>query len=710
MEAFAGYLLKSSVWLSGFALVYLIFLRNERFFLIKRYYLLAGILTALFFPFISVRYQVELPAPEFSNVTMTAPETAYYPVIQEEGTSGSFDIRRLLLYCYLTGVMILIIRFLWQAGSLLRIIGKSAVYKRNRIKLVRTGGLSSSFSFFNYVFIGSEVSDKELDEIMNHELVHVKQNHWFDLILVELLRVFQWMNPFTWIYSGFIRQNHEYLADESALQRTSDPSVYKAVLANQILGLPVFSISNSFSFSLNKKRFDMMNRIITSPYRKLKLLYVLPVIAVVFYAFAEADYSYAAQPVNPVNIDLAVNTDPVADGVTPLSLPVIDGQGTTNAEEIVEQKQVKGVVLKEDGQPLAGVDITTTGTTGNAYGTTTDNEGRFELNNITPDQSLLFSCRGYRRITLKPDFSKVMSVRMERDQEYVPPAQRPMPLVVIDGVISEKPYPDAIQELRYDLGPVRLVPTDEAKEKYGEKAANGVYEVTTRKKALEMGLRAPLPRLAPEDYPTFQGQRYTVFNDWVANQVRYPAAAKEKMVEGWATVNFNVELDGIISNIAYGPGIDPLLGDEVIRAIKASPAWDKPKNPDVDSPFSFSVTIGFRLPDQIIKDLPYVVVEQMPLYPGGEIELLNFLKNNLIYPEAAKAENIEGRVIVRFIVSKEGNAESATVLKGVHPLLDAEALRVVSKMSGFKPGMQDGKAVNVWYMVPVTFSPQQNTP
>ena len=710
MEAFAGYLLKSYVWLSGFALVYLIFLRNERFFLIKRYYLLAGILTALIFPFVSIRYQVELPAAEFSNVTMAPPDTSYYPVVSEGVTTGSFDIRKMLLYSYLAGALILIIRFLWQAVSIMRMIGKSALHKRDCTKLVRTGGLYSSFSFFNYVFVGSEVSDQELDEIMNHELVHVKQKHWFDLILAELLRVLQWMNPFAWIYSGFIRQNHEYLADESALQKTSDPSVYKAVLANQILGLPVFSISNSFSFSINKKRFDMMNRIITSPYRKLKVLFVLPVFAVVLYAFAEADYNYAAQPADPVNIELAANAAPAGNDVTQLNPPVTNEQGTTITEEITDQKQVKGVVLKEDGQPLAGVDITTTGAMGNAYAVTTDNEGRFVLNNITPDQSLLFFCRGYRQMTLKPDFSKEMSVRLERDPEYMPPPQRPVPIVVIDGVISETPYPDAMRELGYDLGPVRLLPPNEATEKYGEKAVNGVYEVTTRKKALEMGIRSPLPRLAPEDYPTFQGQRHTVFNEWVASRVRYPEAAKEKMLEGWITVNLNIELDGAISNIAAGPGTDPVLGGEVIRVISTAPAWDKPKNPDVDSPLPLSVTVGFRLPDQILKDPPYIVVEQMPMYPGGETELLNFLNNNLVYPEAAKAEKIEGRVILRFIVTTKGNAESVSVLKSVHPLLDAEAVKTVSKLSGFKPGMQDGKAVNVWYMVPVTFSLRQDTP
>jgi TonB family protein len=85
------------------------------------------------------------------------------------------------------------------------------------------------------------------------------------------------------------------------------------------------------------------------------------------------------------------------------------------------------------------------------------------------------------------------------------------------------------------------------------------------------------------------------------------------------------------------------------------------------------------------------------------VELLNFIKNNTRYPENARAAGIEGRVILRFIVTTEGNADGISVLKGVDPSLDAEAIRVVSMLSGFKPGKQGGKTVNVWYMVPVTF-------
>ena len=86
------------------------------------------------------------------------------------------------------------------------------------------------------------------------------------------------------------------------------------------------------------------------------------------------------------------------------------------------------------------------------------------------------------------------------------------------------------------------------------------------------------------------------------------------------------------------------------------------------------------------------------------MELLKFITENTRYPEAAKAEGAEGRVIVRFVVNTEGGTEGISVIKGVHPLLDAEAARVVSLLSGFTPGYQGGKPVNVWYMVPITFT------
>jgi TonB family protein len=104
------------------------------------------------------------------------------------------------------------------------------------------------------------------------------------------------------------------------------------------------------------------------------------------------------------------------------------------------------------------------------------------------------------------------------------------------------------------------------------------------------------------------------------------------------------------------------------------------------------------------EEVPFVVVEEMPMFPGGDRALLNYIREYTNYPEASKAQNIQGRVIIRFCVTAKGGVSLVSVLKGVAPELDAEAVRVVKTLPTFNPGKQGGKPVPVWYMVPITFT------
>ncbi len=97
------------------------------------------------------------------------------------------------------------------------------------------------------------------------------------------------------------------------------------------------------------------------------------------------------------------------------------------------------------------------------------------------------------------------------------------------------------------------------------------------------------------------------------------------------------------------------------------------------------------------------VVEQMPEFPGGSAELLDYLMENLKYPKDAEESKTEGRVIVTFVVDEEGRIVEPQVAKGVSPSLDAEALRVVQSMPQWTPGRQSGKVVRVKYAVPINF-------
>ena len=99
----------------------------------------------------------------------------------------------------------------------------------------------------------------------------------------------------------------------------------------------------------------------------------------------------------------------------------------------------------------------------------------------------------------------------------------------------------------------------------------------------------------------------------------------------------------------------------------------------------------------------YDVVEQMPSFPGGTAAMMEFIKRTKVYPVSALKQNIQGRVIITFIVEKDGSLTNAKVIKSVHPALDKEALRVVKKMPKWMPGKQNGNAVRVKYVLPITF-------
>lgn len=99
----------------------------------------------------------------------------------------------------------------------------------------------------------------------------------------------------------------------------------------------------------------------------------------------------------------------------------------------------------------------------------------------------------------------------------------------------------------------------------------------------------------------------------------------------------------------------------------------------------------------------FQVVEEMPEFPGGMGECMKWLGKNIKYPTIAQENGVQGRVIVQFVVTKEGNIEEPVVANGVDPYLDAEALRVIKAMPKWKPGKQRGKEVNVKYTLPIHF-------
>jgi len=101
------------------------------------------------------------------------------------------------------------------------------------------------------------------------------------------------------------------------------------------------------------------------------------------------------------------------------------------------------------------------------------------------------------------------------------------------------------------------------------------------------------------------------------------------------------------------------------------------------------------------------VAQEMPTFPGGDKALMQALYKNLRYPEEAYNNNIEGKVLVKFVITREGTVTNATIIRSADPSLDKAALEAVKKLPKFNPGKQDGKTVDVWYSMPIVFKKAQ---
>ena len=109
-------------------------------------------------------------------------------------------------------------------------------------------------------------------------------------------------------------------------------------------------------------------------------------------------------------------------------------------------------------------------------------------------------------------------------------------------------------------------------------------------------------------------------------------------------------------------------------------------------------------PADTTKNVVYDITETLPQFPGGQRVMMKYLAANIKYPASAVKAKKQGRVIVSFVIQKDGSVTNARIVRSVDPELDAEALRIVKAMPNWTPGTQDGKPVNVRYTIPVVFS------
>ncbi|MBN1117436.1 MAG: TonB family protein [Bacteroidales bacterium] len=265
MNTILNYIVESSVGLGILSLIYRFFLRKSQVLWFNRTYILSVVVFAAFLPFI----HLQLPEEELSGNLLPAVIVGggYYMLeaitVFGEGTRklavSSLEIFRWIPLLYILGFGLLIARFLLSFFHLYNFRKKATIEKHKNFILVDTHKKENPFSFFRFLFLNKTAyNGEELNTIINHELIHIQLKHSFDILLLELILIIQWFNPFIWILRRDLKEVHEFQADRKTLETGINPGFYKEMLLNEALGIR-FALGNNLNKSLIKKRLKMMN-------------------------------------------------------------------------------------------------------------------------------------------------------------------------------------------------------------------------------------------------------------------------------------------------------------------------------------------------------------------------------------------------------------------------------------------------------------------
>ena len=265
-----------TIFLYGF---YRLLFTNDTFFSWRRFMLLNTYLIALLVPFADFSNWISIHEAT-QNMASTYAETVLSEATSLPSKATVLSWNTILLWIYMGGVCMFLLRFVIQLIRIYRLAKKTEVSTIKGIKVHIIEKNESPFSFFRWIFVNPEVRyESQLQEILIHEQCHVEQKHSIDVVLAELFTIVCWFNPFAWLLKREIRLNLEYLADLYVVQVECDQKSYQYHLLGMTYHKNVSTILNNFNDLLLKKRIKMMNRRRSRLIVKAKYTLLIPVTA-----------------------------------------------------------------------------------------------------------------------------------------------------------------------------------------------------------------------------------------------------------------------------------------------------------------------------------------------------------------------------------------------------------------------------------------------
>ena len=326
------YIIKLNICLAIVYLFYLVFLRRLTFYNWNRWYLLGYTALSFIIPVINIMPELQKKELDKNLWVRLIPPAGYLDPGADKNFLLAFTYWDGILAALCIGSLLLLIKLLISYYSFITLRKKAKLISKGQTSIYLIDENMSPFSFGQAIFINAALhKEQELEEIIGHEFVHVKQGHTVDIIWSEILCMLNWFNPFAWFLKSGIRQNLEFIADNHVLQNGVDKKGYQYLLL-KVMGNTQFAFTNHFNISSLKKRIAMMNKLKSAKVQLIKFLFLLPMVAVLLLAFRKEGRRAEAP-------DLSLQVVSVKDSKQMGNLPGnLESSGQVNVNATVQMR------------------------------------------------------------------------------------------------------------------------------------------------------------------------------------------------------------------------------------------------------------------------------------------------------------------------------------------------------------------------------------
>ena len=673
------YVIKAAITLALLYSCFFLFLSKETFHRFNRCMLVGIMLVSLFMPMFHFTTSHPTTLNEEVYIVQNYIQHDTAPIIVTAQQPQGITWIQALTWIYMAGVVLMLILTLVQATSLIRFMSSGVRHTDSQGNTVILHNNDvPPFSIFRYIVMSVKDYESSRQYILTHEQEHIRLGHTYDLLLLQGMKTLMWFNPFIWFLSRDLKAVHEYEADQAVINQGIDAKSYQQLLVMKVVGNRLQPFTNNLNHGSLKKRIVMMYQKPSNRWLMLKALCAIPVAALTINTFATP---IETDPVEDMVKTLETTNVPAFNEVKETLLPpteetaeaVIDDNAPFAIHPVKDQHG-RIIGFSHEGEPAAG-DFACTA----------------EYVFINGRQATEAELRNYKTLLANSTFEMLKTEKGTAKYNY-----KDKHGIIVIHTQNASAAPDDNEPLVLVNDVEINLPVD-------------IKTITNETIAEALGIQK-------DDI-----EGITVLIDNAATTI-FGERGKNGVVDIKVVKSaFLNRLPGIQKN---EDGTYSINGRKVQKILVNGKEFFKALSDDQEIP-----TIQNAIHDDPI----FEVVEEPAQYPGGQAALMQYLAQNIRYPKISAENGVQGRVLVQFVVEKDGSLSNFAVVKKsgdtitknaqsgitVNALgsateeskvpqeafdaINAEAVRVLREMPKWIPAKQRGQEVRMRYTLPITF-------